>query len=162
MSPDCILKFACYLCLRDETVSPGLPTRARLLIGSHSSREECLFHLSAADFPRRVYRFPSAGFHLAVLRTHLGPGANLTLLRAHVLRLHISLMIWSIRTSRTPTTSSGFSTYNVCSGINFLSPIKFDLAWRNCVLADTRTLSSLVSDFVELKRSNLLWFAGYP
>ena len=86
MSPDCILKSACYLCLRDETVSPGLPTRARLLIGSHPSREECLLYLSAADFPRRVYRFPSEGFHLTVLRTHLGPGANLTLLRTRLLR----------------------------------------------------------------------------
>jgi hypothetical protein len=156
MSPDCILRFACYPCLRDETVSPGLPTRARLLIGSHSSREECLLYLSAVDFPRRVYRFPSAGFHLAVLRTHLGPGANLRCSARTVLRLHRSLLLRCNRTSRGayhPTRDSQHSQPSrvVWTEVHSLwAPIKFvvaNLPDVHCALAGTRAVSSRDSDF---------------
>jgi len=171
VSPDCILKYGCYLCLRDETVSPGFPTRTRLLIWSHSSREECLFHLSATDFPRRVYRVPSAGFHLAVLRTNLGPGANLALLRAHcaqATQIPVSFgeteppeRLPPVQDSRLcPADSGRLDRGQILLLSIFLTEvIPPD---NTCVLTDTRTASSLVSVVGELKLSHLLWSASYP
>jgi hypothetical protein len=52
-----------------------------------SSCEKVPFHLSATDFPRCVSGSHQQTFDLAVLRTNLGPGANLTLLRAHCVQV---------------------------------------------------------------------------
>jgi hypothetical protein len=156
VSPDCILKFACYLCLRDETVSPGFPTRTRLLIWSHSSLEECLFHLSAVNFPRRVYRFPFTGFHLAVLRTNLGPGANLALLRAHCAKatqLPVSVVKQNLLSAYHPSQASRHSQPARVEGTEVQSlsasikSVVANLPDVNCTLTGTRAVSSRVSDF---------------
>ena len=52
------LESASYLCLWDETVSPGFPTRTRLLIWSQSPRDDCSFQLSAAGLSSVRFRFP--------------------------------------------------------------------------------------------------------
>ena len=85
------LKSASYLCLRDETVSPGLPARTRLLIWSHSTLVSAIVVAFSSECLRAflgcVSRFLARrAFNLAVLRTNLGPGANLMLLRARGLR----------------------------------------------------------------------------
>jgi len=57
------------------------------------------FHLSAKTFPRIAIRFLALGFHLAGLRTNLGPGAKLRRSARRVLRLHASLCLWCHSTS---------------------------------------------------------------
>ena len=85
------LKSASYLCLRNETVSPGFPTRTRLLIWSQSTLVSAIVAAFSSECRRTflgcVSRFLARrAFNLAVLRTNLGPGANLMLLRARGLR----------------------------------------------------------------------------
>lgn len=85
------LKSASYLCLRNETVSPGLPTRTRLLIWSLQGLVSAIPRAFSSECLRTflgcVSRFLiRRAFNLAVLRTNLGPGANLMLLRARGLR----------------------------------------------------------------------------
>ena len=85
------LKSASYLCLWDETVSPGLPTRTRLLIRSHqlsSRRLSMPFHLSVSGLSSGAFpdSLPGELSTSRYLRTNLGPGANLALLRTCGLR----------------------------------------------------------------------------
>ena len=67
------------------------------------------FHLSAADFPRSVFRFLSAGFHLADLRANPGPEAHNSLLpalRTEVIRTPASLARQSLLSAHHPAQDS--------------------------------------------------------
>jgi len=150
-SPDCILKSAYYLCLWDETVSPGFPTRTRLLIWSRSPRDDRSFQLSAAGLSSVRFRFPDQPLPQDQSRPRSEfDAAPRTLTKAGVrLRRTPSSIpvskVWD-STAWTPTTSSGLPNYSPLPGLFRAYQALFRLAWRECVLTDTRSVSGLVSD----------------